>query len=147
MTRIEDSIRIPAPVDQVFAYASEYNNWEEWFEGVSDFKTTTETTKGNGTRYAYKAKMMGLSIGVETEIHDFVENKGWKGRATKGMPHQTFWIFESSDEGTKMTYALEYALDIPLIGKWLDNTFMKPQWEKIISKSLENLKSQVTGLY
>ena len=142
MARIEKSISIPAPVNEVFAYASDYQKWEEWFEGVSGFKPTTETTRGNGTRYAYKAKMMGLSIGVETEILDYIENVGWNGRATKGMPHKTFWIFESVDEGTKMTYGLEYEMDIPLIGKWLDNTFMKPQWEKIINTSLENLKKQ-----
>lgn len=144
MTRIENSIVIPVSIEKVFAYASDYQKWQDWFEGVSDFKPTTETTRGNGTRYAYKAKMMGISIGVETEIHDFVENVGWKGRSTKGMPHQTFWIFETVDEGTKMTYGLEYELDIPLIGNWLDNTFMKPQWEKIISNSLENLKNQLT---
>lgn len=124
-------------MDKVFNYASDYQKWQEWFEGVSNFKPTTESTKGNRTRYAYKAKMMGFIVGLETEIHDFVENKGWTGVSTKGMPHQTFWNFESVDSGTKMTYALEYALDIPLIGKWLDNAFIKPQWEKIISKSLE----------
>lgn len=145
MTKISKSISIDAPIDALFEYASNYKKWEEWFEGVSDFKPTTTTAKGNGTRYAYKANMMGLTVGIETEIHDFVENKDWTGVSTKGMPNKTFWKFESIDEGTKMTYALEYALDIPLVGKWLDNTFMKPQWEKIISKSLENLKSQFVG--
>ena len=142
MTKIESSIVISAPVEKVFAYASDYQKWEAWFEGVSDFKPTTKTTRGNGTRYAYKAKMMGLSIGLETEVHNFIENKGWIGKASKGMPHQTFWGFEQVENGTKMTYGLEYELDIPLIGNWLDNKFMKPQWEKIIGKSLENLKRQ-----
>ena len=145
MTKIEKSIVIPTPVEKVFAYASDYQKWEDWFEVVSEFKPVTEFKRGNGTRYAYKAKMMGLAVGIETEIHDFVENRGWTGVSTKGMPHKTFWKFESIDEGTKMTYALEFDLNIPLIGKWLDNTFLKPQWEKIISKSLEKLKSQFVG--
>ena len=97
MTRIENSIQLPAPIDEAFQYASDYKEWEVWFEGVSDFKPTTNTIKGNGTRYSYKAKMMGLSVNIETEIFDYVENKGWKGNATKGMPHTTFWIFESVD--------------------------------------------------
>ena len=140
MTKIEKSIVIPAPVEMVFEYTSNYKKWDLWFEGVSKFIPTTVTTRGNGTRYAYQAKMMGLTVGLETEIHDFVENKGWTGKATKGMPHQTFWNFESVDSGTKMTYALEYDLKIPLIGNWLDNIFIKPQWVKIIGKSLENLR-------
>lgn len=141
MSKVESSVKIPLPVEDVFPYVSDYKKWEEWFEGVSDFKPTTETTRGNGTRYAYKAKMMGLNVGVETEIFDFVENQGWKGKSIKGMPHTTYWIFESIEGGTKFTYALEYELEIPLVGNWLDKTFMEPQWNKIINNSLENLKN------
>jgi hypothetical protein len=72
-----------------------------------------------------------------------MENEGWTGVSTKGMPHKTFWKFEPVAEGTKMTYGLEYALDIPWIGNWLDKTFIRPQWDKIISNSLKNLKTQL----
>ena len=71
--------------------------------------------------------MMGITVDVETEISDFVENKGWKGKAIKGMPHTTYWEFESTGTGTKFTYALEYELKIPLMGNWLDKAIMKPQ--------------------
>ncbi len=140
MTRIEKSIIIQSDIEEVFKYASDFTKWKVWFEGVSDFTPSTEKTRGNATRYTYKAKMMGLKVNLETEIHEFVENRGWTGRATKGMPHQTFWKFEPVDLGTKMTYGLEYSIEVPFIGRWLDNTFIKPQWNKIISKSLENLK-------
>ncbi len=142
MTQMEKSILILTPLEKVFAYASDYQKWEDWFEGVSDFKPTTEIIRGNKTRYAYKAKMMGLSIGMGTEINGFVENEGWTGVSTKGMPHKTFWKFEPVAARTKMTYGLEYALDIPWIGNWLDKTFIRPQWDKIISNSLKNLKLQ-----
>lgn len=82
MTRIERSIIINKAIEIVFAYASNYKNWADWFEGVSDFHPTTQTTKGNGTRYAYKAKMMGLNVKVETEIYNYVENAGWDGKST-----------------------------------------------------------------
>jgi hypothetical protein len=87
--------------------------------------------------------MLGIKVGIETEIYDFVENRGWKGRGIKGVSSTTFWEFEPQDNGTKMTYALEYDMPIPLIGNWIDNTFMKPQWDNIIGKSLENLKHQM----
>ena len=146
MTKITKSVFLENPIEAVFQYASDYTKWEDWFEGVSAFKPVTESNRGNGTRYAYKANMMGLTIGVEPEIFDFVENKGWKGKATKGMPHQTSWEFEAIDRGTKFTYGLEYEMPIPIIGKWIDNAFMKPQWEKIIERSLENLKSKMNDL-
>jgi uncharacterized membrane protein len=140
MTHIEHSITIETPVEQVFSYAADYRKWSEWFEGVSDFKPTTEITQGNGARYAYKARVMGLSAPVETEIHDFVHNRGWTGVSTKGLAHRTHWTFESIGDATKFTYAMEYQLPIPLLSSLVDSWFARPQWQKILERSLNNLK-------
>jgi coenzyme Q-binding protein COQ10 len=139
MTRIEQSVFIQAPVEQVFAYASDYQKWSEWFEGVSDFKPTTAVTRGSGARYQYKARLMGFAARVETEIHDFHPNSGWRGVATAGMPHRTGWVFEPMGLGSKFTYILEYRVPVPLLGPLLDRFFLKPQWNKIIQNSLANL--------
>jgi len=146
MTRIEHSVIIQAPVEQVFSYVADYQKWSEWFEGVSDFRATTSISQGNGARYAYKARMMGVSAGLETEVNDFQLNRGWKGVATKGMPHRTQWIFEPVSEGTKCTYILEYDMPIPLLGSLLDSLFMKPQWTSILNKSFDNLKRRFERL-
>ncbi|UCG83813.1 MAG: SRPBCC family protein [Dehalococcoidia bacterium] len=143
MTYIEQSIEINAPVEKVLQYAADWENWPKFFEGVYDFRPTTETTRGTGARYAYKAGMLGMKAAVETEIHDFVENKGWKGVATKGMKHQTCWIFEEVNGKTKFTYGLGYWLPVPILGGILDKKFMKPAWERIIDNSLQNLKKQL----
>jgi uncharacterized membrane protein len=143
MTRIEKSIIIKNPIDRVFIYASDWEKWSDWFEGVSDFKPITEINKGNGAHYAYKVKMMGLNVQVETEIYNFVTNKGWTGKSTKGIPIKTQWIFETNVEGTKFTYVLEYKLPIPILGPLFDKFILKPQWIKIIRKSLQNLNQKV----
>jgi uncharacterized membrane protein len=136
MTRIEASVDIAAPVQEVFAFASDWRYWEDWWEGVSSFKPTTERTRGTGTRYAYKAWVAGLTVNLETEIHDFVENVGWRGVVTKGMPHRTQWVFETKGAATRLTYILEYSLPVPL----LDSLLMKPGWRRRLERSLHNLK-------
>lgn len=140
MTRIERAVEIAAPVEEVFAYAADWQRWEEWFEGVSGFEAKTEVSQGNGAKYSYRAKMLGVPAKVETEIHDYVENSGWRGVGTKGMPHTTRWIFEAKGDATRFTYVLEYGLPVPLIGALLDSLFMKPAWRRIIDDSLENLR-------
>jgi len=142
MTRIEKSIIINKPVEAVFKYASDWDKWSDWFEGVSDFKPVTEISKGNGARYAYKAKMMGLNVNVETEIRNFVENEGWTGKSTKGVSSQTQWIFEKSEQGTRFTYVLEYKLPFPILSSLFDKYIMKPQWNRVIEKSLWNLNQK-----
>ena len=140
MKRISKSILIQASCEEVFSYASDYRKWKDWFVGVSNVRPTTEKTTGNGARYAYKVRMMMFPVGVETEISDFVINKGWKGKATKGTPHQTQWIFETVESGTNFTYVLDYDIPVPILGSLLDRLILRPQWNKIVENSLRNLK-------
>jgi len=140
MTRIEASVVIPAPLSEVFPYASDWRVWPEWFEGVFDFRPTTDVARGNGARYAYKARLLGLVAKVETEVTEFVEGRGWKGIARKGMPHATYWLFEPTDGHTRFTYALEYELPLPIVGRLLDSLLLKRQWRRIIATSLDNLR-------
>lgn len=140
MTRIAESVEVNAPVEKVFAFASDWRYWEKWWLGVSDFKPTTEVTGGNGTRYAYKAWAAGLTVHLETEIRDFVENVGWRGVVTKGLPHTTQWVFEAKGGTTRLTYILEYSLPIPLLGVLLDFLLMQPGWRRRLKRSLRNLK-------
>jgi carbon monoxide dehydrogenase subunit G len=142
MNKIVHSIILRAPLEEVFEYVSDWEKWEEWFEGVSNFEPTTITQKGNGTRYKYKAKLMGFKATLETEIHDFIENEGWRGQVIKGMPHETYWNFEELNGNTKFTYGLQYSLSIPIIGTSLDSLLLKPQWNRIIKNSLQNLANK-----
>jgi uncharacterized membrane protein len=140
MKRIEATVEIDAPIAEVFAFASDWRRWEDWWEGVSKFRPTTDTTRGNGTRYAYKAWIAGMSLNLETEIHEFAENVGWKGVATKGPPHRTQWVFQPGGDKTRLTYILEYDLPWPLLGPILDTLLMRPGWQRMLEHSLQNLK-------
>ena len=145
MTKVEASVEVNAPVKEVFAYASDWQHWEEWWRGVSDFRPTTALTRGNGTRYDYKAWIAGVTMTLETEIHDFAENVGWKGVATKGPPHRTQWVFEPMGATTRLTYILEYTLPVPLLGPLLDSLLMRPGWQRKLERSLQGLKIHFEG--
>jgi len=140
MTRVEASVDINAPVAEVFAFASDWRRWEDWWEGVSSFRPTTEVMRGNGARYAYKTWVAGVTLNLETEIHDFVENVGWRGVVIKGPPHTTQWVFEAKGNTTRLTYVLEYSLPVPVLGALLDSLLMRRGWRRRLENSLQNLK-------
>ena len=140
MTEIKRSIIIEAPVDKVFEYASDYKKWLEFFEGVSDFKPITTITRGSGSKYIYKAKVLGMNVTVGTEVQQFKENEGWRGKSFKGLAHQTQWIFKKSNGNTEFTFIQHYKLPFYLGGKLIDKMFAEPAWVKIIENSLQNLK-------
>jgi uncharacterized membrane protein len=140
MTKVQASVEVNAPITEVFAYASDWRQWEEWWQGVSKFRPTTQLSRGTGTRYAYRAWIAGVTMNLESEIRDFVEKVGWKAVAVKGPPHRTHWIFEDKGGSTRLTYVMEYSLPVPLLGPLLDSLLMRPQWQRMLNKSLENLK-------
>jgi len=103
MTRLIATVEVSAPLDEVWSFASDWRLWDSWWDGVAGFRPTTEHQRGNGARYAYRAWMVGLTVNLETEIHDFVEMIGWRGVVTKGPPHRTQWLFEDLGTATRLT--------------------------------------------
>ena len=140
MTEIKRSIKIEAPVNKVFEYASDYQKWPEFFEGVSDVKAITKTTRGNGAKFIYKVKVLGMKVTVGTEFQQFKENEGWIGKSFKGIEHQTQWIFENSNGDTEFTFIQNYKFPFYFGGKFIDKMFAQPEWIKIIENSVQNLK-------
>ncbi|MCK3683192.1 SRPBCC family protein [Maribellus sp. YY47] len=143
MTKIAHSVLLNTPLEEVFEYASDWKKWEEWFEGVSDFQSISEVEKGKGAKYRYKAKMMMFKYEIEAEVYEYTENVGFKVVGIKGPPYKSFWNFEVIDGKTKFTYGLEYSISTPIIGNYMDAWFLKPQWNKIIQNSLQNLSKKI----
>ncbi len=140
MNEIKRSVKIEAPREKVFAYASNYLNWTEFFEGVSSVKPITELTRSNGSKFIYKVKVLGMNMTVGTEFREFKENEGWKGKSFKGLEHATQWIFEKSNGATEFTFIQSYICPWYLGGKFIDDRFIFPTWERIIENSLQNVK-------
>jgi uncharacterized membrane protein len=140
MTEINRSIKINAPIDKVFRYTSNYKNWSEFFEGVSAVKPITATTRGNGAKFIYKVKVLGMKVTVGTELHEFKENEGWRGESFKGMAHRTQWIFNKANDHIEFAYILNYNFPWYFGGKVIDRMFAQPEWIKIIENSLQNVK-------
>ena len=140
MTEIKRSIKIEAPVKKVFAYASDYQKWPEFFVGVKDVQPITEQTHCDGAKFTYKVRVLGMSVTVGTEFQQFKENQGWTGKSFKGIQHQTQWIFKHVNEHTEFTFIQNYKCPWYLGGKIIDKKFVKPEWIGIIENSLQNLK-------
>lgn len=145
MTTIERSVVIEAAVDEVFAYASDWRRWHEWFQGTSGFEPSGPVERGDGARYTYTAHLLGLPAKVETEVHDFVEGSGWRGIGTRGLSHTTWWRFEPVGDRTRFTYRLEYRLPVPMIGPAVDALLIRPAWRRIIDRSLSELRDRLSG--
>lgn len=136
------SVRIEASVEKVFQYASDYRKWPEFYEGVTDIKPITETIRGNGAKFIYKARVMGIKITVGTEFQQFEDNEGWIGISFKGVEHQTQWIFKKSGSSTEFTHGVSVILPWYMGGQLFEK-ILEREWIKIVEKSLENIKQMM----
>jgi hypothetical protein len=145
MQRIAHSVVVEASIDEVFAYASDWRFWADWFDGFADCSAVAGTERGNGAIYDYKMRVLGFTFKLKTEIHNFVENKGWNGIGIEGVPHKTTWIFEELDSHTKLTYIAEYSLPVPILGPVTCFLFTDPAWRRILRRSLNNFAAHFRG--
>jgi uncharacterized membrane protein len=145
MTRLEANVEINRPIRDVFEYASDWRHWEEWREGLSGLRPTTKIERGNNARYAYATSIGGLKFNLETEIHYFKENAGWQGIVSQGFSHKMNWLFENLVDKTKVTYVIEYSPPWFLIGPLLNFFILKSSLQRMLEKTLNNLKIQFEG--
>ena len=140
MAAIKQTIKINAPVEKVFQYVSNYQNWPFFYEGISNVKSITDETHATGSKFVYKIKVIGMQFPVGTEFTDFKENEGWIGKSFKGVEHRTQWNFRGIDGVTEFTHGVSYQLPWYYGGQLFDNLLMKSAWSNAIEKSLQRLK-------
>ncbi len=141
MSTVSGEILIHAPVHDVFAFASDWRHWEEWFAGTAGFRPLTPETRGNGARYAYRASVLGLPFPIQTEIRDFIEDQGWRGVSRRGPKNETRWRFEAEGEDTRFGFSMTY--HVPGLPDVLDRLLVRPVGQRLVEQSVENLKARV----
>jgi uncharacterized membrane protein len=140
MSKVGSNVEIHVPVEKIIAFLEDWHNTEKWYEGIYDWKPTTENTTGNGARFSYKVKDLGLEIRYETEIYDHIKDQSFKLRSVEGPKVDEHYLFKPIEGGTRVTYSMDYEVPVPIIGGLLDALVIKSIWAKRVHRSLQNLK-------
>jgi uncharacterized membrane protein len=103
MIRVEKSIIINKPVEEVFGYITAEGSGTKWQTGVVD--VIDEGPRNNvGSRYTEVRKFMGQEMRSTMELTEFVPNTRYAGKVIKGpVPYEYIITFDSVDGGTRMT--------------------------------------------
>jgi uncharacterized protein YndB with AHSA1/START domain len=108
MTRIEQSVVIKRPIEEVFAFATDYDTHLQWQSGVLEANITSPGPLGVGSQYTYVMQLLGQKMDTAGEIteHDAPKTHGWK--ATSGpFPFSGRFTFDVVEGGTKVTLSAE----------------------------------------
>lgn len=97
------TLHIAAPVEKVFGYFSDPNNWHSVAPQGVVFKDVRLTEEGLGTHYSWTAKMAGFSIEGLDVFTAFVPNQRITDRSSSALEGTWTYLFEPEGPGTKLT--------------------------------------------
>jgi len=111
MLKIDKSVVINRPIEEVFAFVSAGENWSQWATELVETKKTSEGPLGVGTTYTHVAQMLGRRIENGYEVTEYEPNRKVSMKSTSGpVPAETSLTVESVEGGTKL--ALTVAAEI-----------------------------------
>ncbi len=140
MIKSELSITIDAPPEKVFARVSDPMHMAEDSPSVIEVKDVEG--EGVGGRFRLVYKMLGMRFDVEVTCTDHVPNERIAAEFKGGISGSDVITMEPHNGGTKLNWAIEYAIPIPLVGK-IAELLLKKQNDREGEVTLANLKARV----
>jgi uncharacterized membrane protein len=144
MAKLEASVVIDRPVDEVFAYVMDASTWPKWEEGLPEAEQTSEGPVAQGTTFRGTSQMMGQEMEWTSEITEFETNEKVGHKITSGpMSIQQTLTFESADGGTRFNLVAEgETAGLFKVAQPLVNRTMRKQMEANLARLKEILESQ-----
>ena len=104
MAKIETSIVINRPVEEVFAVVTNVENNPKWSSAFIEAKKTSAGPIGVGTTWRIVGKLFGQRIETEQECTEYGPNRKFAQKSKAGpIPVQTQQTFEPVEGGTRVS--------------------------------------------
>jgi uncharacterized protein YndB with AHSA1/START domain len=104
MLKVEVSVVINRPVEEIFEFLANPENDPKWQSGVLEAEQTSKGPRGVGTTDREARKFMGRQFDQTFVVTEYEPNRMIKKKTTSGpMAIDTSYAFESVEGGTKVT--------------------------------------------
>jgi uncharacterized membrane protein len=85
MVRVEESVTIDRPVEEVFAYLADIE--KQWVSSLLESTKNSDEPTGEGTKYRQRAKILGRRFESTNEITAYQPPHVYEFQATSGPMH------------------------------------------------------------
>jgi uncharacterized membrane protein len=108
MIKVETSVMINRPIEEVFVYATNPENIPIWRSHVMEVKQTSEVPVGVGTTMTQVVRFLELQFETTAEVTEYEPNRKYGGKQTSGSAQLNgVMTFEPVRDGTKVTTIAE----------------------------------------
>ena len=152
MARIDKEIILEVPLEKVFGYISEPRNLPEIWPSLMEV-TDVQSLPNGGYSARWVYKMVGMRFEGTAENTTVSPNRLIIIETKGGIGSTITWTFrslENMENAIRVTFAIEYTIPVPILGKFAKPIITKinHQEMKLMIANLQvrllNLKSQNT---
>ena len=109
--RVEQSVVINRPVEEVFAVVADFEKLPQWDAAVVEAAKTSEGPMGVGTTLREVFHLLGRRIESTGEVIGYESDRRIKIKTTSGpLPAEVTETFEPVENGTNITFTAELEL-------------------------------------
>ncbi|MFC5369139.1 SRPBCC family protein [Salinirubrum litoreum] len=141
MLEVEETVRIDAPVAEVFEYMDRPENQPEITPSLTHSETLEELSNG-GKRVAYTYTMAGIDLDGEIEAVEYDPEAHILWEMSGDLSGEIEWTFTADGDETVVTYVGRYEIPIPVLDAVV-KPFVRRYNERELRTTLENLKTRV----
>jgi len=143
MIRLRETIEVPRPIDEVFAYAGNFGNAAQWDPGVAESRKVSHGPIGVGTAFKLRVRFGPRSIPMTYVVREYdppkhvlLEGKGESVHALDDIG------FAATPRGTRITYTA----DISLLGAFsVGEPLLKGALDRVGKNAVRGLQSALSG--
>jgi uncharacterized membrane protein len=147
MPRLDNSIDIKAPADQVFAYVSDVTTHPEWVKWTKEAEVTSIGKTGVGATSAGVMQVGAKKQEIETLVTEYREGEFITRRNTRGLQMTDRLSVLPFGEGTKVAWSIDYTPPMGGLGKLMNTIFMERLFDQLMGDSLTNLKERMESAH
>jgi uncharacterized protein YndB with AHSA1/START domain len=107
MIKVEKSVVINKPVEEVFGFVTAEGTYTRWQAGVEQ---VIEEGPRNivGSQFTEVRRFMGQEMRTTLELTEFVPNARWAAKVVKGpVPYEVVMTYKAVNGGTKVTTSVD----------------------------------------
>ncbi|MDE4084415.1 SRPBCC family protein [Planococcus maritimus] len=143
MWNIKKSVYIDRPIDEVYHYAINPNDWFQWYAGLSEPENLVGQGE-TGTTMDMKYTMLGMHLPIEVEVVETGKDGSgyiWRGTVKGAITSDQFWTYIPEGKGVEISLDMNYELPGKLVGKVANKLIIQKLMNNSMEQTLNNLKA------
>jgi len=143
MAKIEKSLWINAPVEEVFGFMAQPENLPVIWPSLQEVRNVQPLPNG-GYAYDWTYKMASIRFDGHAEWTEFVRNQRIVDKNEGGIPSTFIWTYRAEAGGTRVAVSVDYTVPSAVLGKLAAPVLHKIN-EQEAETVLANLKARMEG--